>query len=252
MPDIHSHEAEARSLLQPGGERAYTALDAAVETLAKGGESGFVADRLAAGQPCCEEFVRYGKHSHAINGGADQSVKDSNPKDGIGETKLPLYLVPATAIALYSLAHLNGGLKYGFWNWRKAGIRLSVYLNALRRHLSAFENGEEVDPDDNVPHLAAMGACLNIIIDAAACGKLVDDRPPRAPIREWFKRLTPLVDSLKKLHAKKDPRHWRITDSDFCSCGKRLDEPGHGTPLCASFIFPAKTDPNAPTTRSIP
>jgi hypothetical protein len=128
---------------------------------------------------------------------------------------------------MYSLAHLNGGLKYGFWNWRKAGIRASVYFNALRRHLSAYENGEEVDPDDGVPHLAAMGACLNIIVDAAAMGKLVDDRPPRSPIRDFFNKLTPIVTNLKKLHAKRNPRHWRIADSEFCECGVAIDAPIH-------------------------
>jgi dATP/dGTP diphosphohydrolase len=220
-------------------------LDVAVAAI---GEGAFVADRIAAGQPCCEEFGKYGVHSHAINQTEANTAKDSNPKDGIGETKLPLYLVPATAIAMYSLAHLNGGLKYGFWNWRKAGVRLSVYVNALRRHLSAYENGEEVDPDDGVPHLSAMGACLNIIIDAGACGKLVDDRPPRAPIRAFFNRLTPIVTALKKLHAKRDPRHWRISDSDICSCGRKLDEPGHGEVGCTSNIF-ALIDPNAPRSK---
>lgn len=140
--------------------------------------------------------------------------KDTNPKDAIGETKLPLYLVPATAVAMYSLAHLNGALKYGAWNWRKAGIRYSVYLNALRRHLSALENGEETDPDDGVPHLAAMGACLNIVIDALACGKLVDDRPPRIDLRGWFVRLTTHVARLKNLHKSRTPRHWTIADSE--------------------------------------
>lgn len=216
----------------PTTETEFKALDAAV--------------MMPCGEPCCQEFAKYGVHSHAING-TDTAVKDSNPKDGIGETKLPLYLVPATAIAMYSLAHLNGGLKYGFWNWRKAGIRLSVYLNALRRHISAYENGEEVDPDDGVPHLAAMGACLNIIIDAGAAGKLVDDRPPRIDIRGWFNRLTPTVTSLKKLHAKRSPRHWTIADSETCACGLRRGVPGHGEIACGNILQPL--DPNAPRSK---
>jgi hypothetical protein len=199
-----------RAALEAGFDsatHAFNTLDAAVETIGKTGAG-------PVGDVCCKEFGLYGVHSHAVDG-VDATLKNSNPKDGIGETKLPMYLVPATAIAMYSLAHLNGGLKYGFWNWRKAGIRMSVYLNALRRHLSAYENGEEVDPDDQVPHLAAMGACLNIIIDAAACGKLVDDRPPRVNIRAWFNKLTPIVTSLKKLHSKRNPRHWTIDDSEI-------------------------------------
>lgn len=145
--------------------------------------------------------------------GADSS-KDTNPKDGIGATKLPLHLVPASAVAFASIAHLNGALKYGAWNWRKAGVRASIYLDACRRHLSAWENGEECDPDDGVPHLAAALACINIVVDARACGKLTDDRPPAANLRQLALDLTPHVARLKELHRDRAPRHYTIADSE--------------------------------------
>jgi hypothetical protein len=50
--------------------------------------------------------------------------KAVNPKDGIGNTKLPLHLWPFSATAQGSLALLDGMLKYGRLNWRgpKSGL----------------------------------------------------------------------------------------------------------------------------------
>jgi len=140
-------------------------------------------------------------------------TKDANPKDGIGATKLPLSLVPATAIALASLAHLDGALKYGTWNWRKAGVRASIYADAAKRHIDAWFNGEETDPDSGLPHLAHALACLNIIVDAEACGKLTDDRAVRIDIRGFFNKLTSHVSRLKAVHKGRAPRHYTIADS---------------------------------------
>lgn len=141
------------------------------------------------------------------------ALKDTNPKDGIGATKLPLHLVPSTATALASLAHLDGALKYGKWNWRVAGVRASIYVDACKRHIEKWFHGEDDDPDNGLPHLAMALACLNILIDAQACGKLHDDRPPRAPIEEFFNDLTPHVARLTEKHKDKNPRHWGIEDS---------------------------------------
>lgn len=138
-------------------------------------------------------------------------AKDSNPKQAIGSDKLPLDLVPETAIALYSLAHLDGALKYGKWNWRASGVRLSTYLGAIKRHIAAFENGEDIAPD-GVHHLGHIGACLDIIIDSEACGKLTDDRAPKMNISSWFEKLTPWVKTIKERHKDKNPRHYTIED----------------------------------------
>jgi hypothetical protein len=139
-------------------------------------------------------------------------LKLSNPKDGIGVTKLPLSLFPPTAVALGSLAFLDGALKYGKWNWRKCGVRASVYLDAARRHLAKWEDGDEIDPD-GVHHLGHALACLAIIVDAQATGMLNDDRPPRANLESFFGGITGWVGKLLKKHEGKNPRHWSIADN---------------------------------------
>ena len=103
--------------------------------------------------------------------------KPTNPKDMIGITKVPMSLPPETTLAYLAIGHLEGDLKYGRVNWREAGVRTSVYLDALQRHLLKFKSGEWEDPHTKVPHLANALACISIIIDSAYSGKLTDDRP---------------------------------------------------------------------------
>lgn len=139
--------------------------------------------------------------------------KESNPKDMIGSNKLPLHLWPNTATAMGCLGFLNGMLKYGRSNFRIHGIRASIYYDAAKRHLDAWFEGEECDPDDGVPHLGAALACIAIIVDAQAAGKLNDDRAVEGGYRALVDRLTPHVPRLKALHADKDPYHFTIADS---------------------------------------
>lgn len=140
--------------------------------------------------------------------------KPTNPKDAIGCTKLPLHLWPTTATAMGSVALLEGALKYGRTNWREAGVRASIYVDACKRHLDAWFEGEDVAPDSGVPHLANALACLAIIVDAQAAGKLNDDRAYNgAGYRRLVDELTSHVERLKALHAGKTPKHYDIADS---------------------------------------
>lgn len=139
----------------------------------------------------------------------DINSKPSNPKDAIGADKLPLHLWPPAATAMGCIGLCEGATKYGRANWRAAGVRASIYYDACRRHLDAWFEGEEVAPDSGVPHLANALACLAIIVDAQAAGKLVDDRNYRGEgYRELVESLTPHVARLKILHADKAPKHW--------------------------------------------
>jgi hypothetical protein len=138
--------------------------------------------------------------------------KPSNPKDIIGSDKLPVSLVPDTAIAYATLGHLEGMLKYGLVNWRECGVRTSIYLDALGRHIAKFKNGEWEDPTTGVPHLGSALACINIIIDAYECGKLVDDRPKSAPVASLIDRFTAKVVHLKTLFKDHHPHHYTIGD----------------------------------------
>lgn len=150
----------------------------------------------------------------ACSGKAEASVPcreadPANPKDAMGSSKLPLHLVSPTFTAEVAVAKLNGMLKYGRNNYRAAPVRASVYVAAARRHLDAWLEGEESDPVDNVPHLGAAGACLDILADALAEGTLINDRNYKG--EGYLKRkeeLTELVGQLQELHSDKNPKHW--------------------------------------------
>ena len=102
---------------------------------------------------------------------------DQNPKDLLGVKKINIFAVPPSAILYTSLAMNNGGQKYGFYNWRGKKVVFSVYYSAAMRHLFALLDGQELDTESGLPHLAHASACLAILIDAKETGNLIDDRP---------------------------------------------------------------------------
>ena len=137
--------------------------------------------------------------------GAPLAEKSSNPKDLIATDKVPLSLVPDTTKVYLALGHLEGNLKYGLVNWRETGVKASVYLDALDRHVAKWKNGEWADPETNVPHLANALACLSIIVDAHECGKLVDDRPKAAPVSRTMEIAASVVKHLRTIFGGKKP-----------------------------------------------
>lgn len=138
--------------------------------------------------------------------------KGSNPKDAIGSRKTPMGLMPDTAVVAGNMAFLEGAMKYGRYNWRAVGVRASIYVEALRRHLSAWWNGEDIDEDSGLSHLWKAMACLAVLIDAEAVGKLNDDRPPRAPVQEMLDDLRPHVEDIKDRYADRTPHQYTIQD----------------------------------------
>jgi hypothetical protein len=104
---------------------------------------------------------------------------DNNPKTVFGAKKIPLELVPPSAIHALAEAFENGANRYGAYNWRERTISSSVYYGAALRHLSAWWDGEEVAVDSGINHLHHALACIALIIDGRSVGKLNDNRPPK-------------------------------------------------------------------------
>lgn len=145
--------------------------------------------------------------------------KSTNPKDQVADGKIPLWLLSPIAKAKWALAMFSGLIKYGAWNWRRAGVRSSVYLSAAQRHLDAYLSGEEVDPVDGTDHRANVMACMSILMDAEAAGKLTDDRPPSVGVRRTYSELEALMRRLREQYKNVNPRHYTIADSDEEYCG---------------------------------
>ena len=104
-------------------------------------------------------------------------LPDNNPKTKFGIQKVPLHLVPPSAIIYMAKAYGDGAKKYGAYNWRTTSIASSVYYAAALRHLMAWWDGEQVAADSGLPHLAHALACLGLLVEGTEVGNLVDDRP---------------------------------------------------------------------------
>ena len=119
------------------------------------------------------------KIKEAVSAAVDAMTKPSNPKDVIGSTKPPLHHIPCGPLFQIGGALLSGACKYGAHNWRVVGVRSDVYYDAMLRHVMQWWEGEELDPESGMPHLAHAAACCIILLDAAAQHKLTDNRPPK-------------------------------------------------------------------------
>lgn len=122
------------------------------------------------------------------------TLPGENPKARFGAAKSPLALIPATAEIMIAEVFALGATKYGPFNWRVTGVEAMTYAHAAKRHLAAWVDGQDVDPESGQPHLAHVAACMAILMDASACGKLDDNRPPRGPAAELIAALTKKVD----------------------------------------------------------
>lgn len=106
------------------------------------------------------------------------AVGDPNPKTAQGQRKYSLRHIPLPAKIELCRALEDGVAKYGAANWRISGVPASVYVDACQRHLDQWYDGsQETASDSNVHNLGHAMACLAILIDAQANGKLIDDRP---------------------------------------------------------------------------
>lgn len=102
---------------------------------------------------------------------------DNNPKTVFGVKKPSFDAIPPVAILQLGRVMSFGKTKYGPMNWRAEAVSSSVYYNAALRHLLSWFDGDDLDPESGVPHLAHAMACMAILLDAQSCGKLNDDRP---------------------------------------------------------------------------
>ncbi len=115
-----------------------------------------------------------------VNVRHDAAADKSNPKDAQGSAKVQLHLVPAVADIEEALVMEGGAVKYGPYNWREGrGVRKSVYISAIRRHLAALQDGQWIDPESGHPHIAHIRANTGIMLDAHSLGKLIDDMPSK-------------------------------------------------------------------------
>lgn len=100
-----------------------------------------------------------------------------DPKALVGVKKVPMYLLPRVAKIEQAMAHEDGAVKYGPYNWRDNKVKITTYLSAIERHLDALVDGEDYAQDSNIHHAGHIMATCAIILDALSLDMLIDDRP---------------------------------------------------------------------------
>lgn len=111
----------------------------------------------------------------------DHDLEKINQALTVKSKKVPLHLVPPALLIGAARAFAEGFAKYGYMSWRNAEVRITAtdYVAGAMRHLMAFLDGEDVDPESSTGklHLEGAVACLGIMLDCIQRGTLIDDRP---------------------------------------------------------------------------
>lgn len=144
--------------------------------------------------------------------------KPSNPKDIVGVRKAPMSTVSAAVIAEVGVAMLEGATKYGRHNYRIVGVRASVYYDALMRHMQAWWEGEDIDPDSGMSHIVKAITTLVVLRDAMICSNVEDDRPPAPP--GFYEVLNDMAGRIIDRNAHLTPHHY--TAKEFQDAAERI------------------------------
>lgn len=89
--------------------------------------------------------------------------------------KARVELLPSTPLLMIADVLGFGAEKYAAHNWR-GGFDQSRLIGAAMRHLLAYNDGEDSDPESGLSHLAHLGCCVLFLLEHQAKGIGRDDR----------------------------------------------------------------------------
>jgi len=104
----------------------------------------------------------------------NDAVAAQGRKDDSG--KLRYDLLPMHAEKLLATVLSHGAEKYTPRNWEQ-GIAWSRVYAALRRHLAAWWQGEDVDADSKLPTIGHVLCCVVFLAEYITTHPEMDDRP---------------------------------------------------------------------------
>ncbi len=93
----------------------------------------------------------------------------------LDQGKAPMSLLDREALEQIAQVLAYGAKKYSTHNWRK-GISYSRLTDAALRHLYAFNDGQDLDPESQLPHLAHAGCCIMFLLWMVTHRFDLDDR----------------------------------------------------------------------------
>lgn len=125
--------------------------------------------------------------------------------------KAPMELL--SSIALFATAEILaiGAKKYSPDGWRK-GIEWRRVIGACYRHLAAFADGEDLDPESGKPHIDHLACEVMFLQEFVRTRKDLDDRYRQAPpaVEKFCTYANPCVtcEPAKAAILPDAPSHW--------------------------------------------
>lgn len=113
-------------------------------------------------QPCANCMEVIAKFAEDFN--LELSIEVVGEFMKFSQSKPRVALVPSTLQLAAARAMTYGAKKYKVDNWRNTPD-IECYVSALMRHLFAWNEGEEVDPESGLNHLDHMAANLAFLIE---------------------------------------------------------------------------------------
>lgn len=140
--------------------------------------------------------------------------KDTNPKDAVGVRKWRQF----TSVSMLVLAEVGAGMlegarKYGRHNYRVAGVRASVYVDAAMGHVMQWWEGEDIDADSGLSHITKAICSLFVLRDAMIQNMLTDDRPPKGDLDQVRKELQAAIEGMFERHPDPVPAYTAVGES---------------------------------------
>lgn len=93
--------------------------------------------------------------------------------------KVPLQLLSPLWLMGVGTVLAFGAEKYAAHNWRN-GIEHSRLIGAALRHLLAYLDGEDLDPETGLPHLHHLSCCVMFLSELSVTHPHLDDRYRRS------------------------------------------------------------------------
>ncbi len=78
--------------------------------------------------------------------------------------KLRWDLLPTAQVRRIVEVLTFGAVKYSPGNWMLVPEPVDRYYAAALRHLAAWRDGEQLDPESKLPHLAHAGCCVLFLL----------------------------------------------------------------------------------------
>lgn len=99
-----------------------------------------------------------------------KAKKDDNGKPDLS-------LLPGSAMGEISKAFMYGESRYGRYNFKShGGMEWTRLIAAIMRHVSAFNDGEDLASDSGLNHIAHAGAGIMMLLDYITTSNGTDNR----------------------------------------------------------------------------